>query len=39
MGTDGLPEHIADRPTYAEAVALAQRLAPGVVFGPVEATP
>lgn len=29
---DGLPEHIADRSTYSEAVALAERLAPGVQF-------
>jgi hypothetical protein len=32
LGADRLPEHIADRPTYAEALALAQRLAPGLNF-------
>jgi hypothetical protein len=32
VGEDGLPEHIADRQTYAEALALAQKLAPGIIF-------
>jgi len=35
VGADGLPEHIADRPTYAGAVALAQNLVPGLHFQPV----
>lgn len=29
----GVLEHIADRRTYAESVSLAQKLAPGIVFG------
>ena len=32
IGADGLPEHIADRSTYSEALALAQKLAPGIEF-------
>lgn len=32
VGTDGLLEHIADRRTYAEALNLAQKIAPGVLF-------
>ncbi len=32
VGEDGLLEHIADRQTYPEAVSLAEKLAPGVVF-------
>lgn len=32
MGKNGLLEHIADRPTYSDAVELAQKLAPGVEF-------
>jgi len=32
VGTDGLIEHIADRRTYSEALILAQKIAPGVLF-------
>ena len=32
VGADGLLEHIADRRTYAEAVTLAGKLAPGIEF-------
>jgi hypothetical protein len=32
VGEDGKLEHIADRRTYAEALSLAQKLAPGVAF-------
>jgi hypothetical protein len=32
VGKDGLVEHIADRKKYSEAVFLAEKLAPGVVF-------
>ena len=32
IGADGLPEHIADRSNYSEALALAQKLAPGIEF-------
>ncbi len=32
VGTDGLIEHIADRRTYTEALNLAQKIAPGVLF-------
>jgi hypothetical protein len=32
VGEDGRLEHIADRRTYAEALSLAQKLAPGVAF-------
>jgi len=32
VGSDDLGEHIADRKTYAEAVTLAQKLAPGIQF-------
>ena len=32
MSDDGLLEHIADRRTYAEALRLAQKIAPGVEF-------
>jgi hypothetical protein len=32
VGEDGKPEHIADRRTYAKALSLAQKLAPGVAF-------
>jgi hypothetical protein len=32
IGEDGLLEHIADRPTYTDAVNLAQKLAPGIQF-------
>lgn len=35
VGEDGLLEHIADRKTYAEALRLAQKLAPGLAL-PVE---
>jgi hypothetical protein len=35
VGNDGLLEHIADRATYAEAVRLAGRLAPGIGFSEV----
>ncbi len=32
VGDDGLSEHIADRDSYAEAVKLAHKLAPGIGF-------
>lgn len=32
VGADGLLEHIADRPSYAEARELALKLAPGIAF-------
>jgi hypothetical protein len=32
LDKDGLLEHIADRKTHSEAVCLARKLAPGVVF-------
>jgi len=32
VGHEGIPEHIADRRTYAEVVSLAQKLAPNVEF-------
>lgn len=36
---DGLLEHIADRRTYAEAVSLVQKLAPGIAFDTVPTCP
>ena len=39
VDADGLLEHIADRRTYAEAVSLAQKLAPGIAFDPVAISP
>ena len=35
VDADGTLEHIADRRTYAEAVSLAEKLAPGIAFDPV----
>ena len=32
VADDGLLEHVADRPTYSEAVSLALKLAPGIEF-------
>jgi hypothetical protein len=32
VGAEGLSEHIADRTTYAEALTLARKLAPGIKF-------
>ena len=39
VGSDGLREHIADRQTYAEAVSLAEKLAPGISFAAVATCP
>jgi len=39
VDADGLLEHIADRRNYAEAVSLAQKLAPGIAFDPVAISP
>jgi hypothetical protein len=39
VDADGVPEHIADRRTYAEAVSLAEKLAPGIPFDPAAISP
>ncbi len=39
VDADEVLEHIADRRTYAEAVCLAQKLAPGIAFDPVAISP